>query len=372
MKNLGFIIISLLICFRINANPIMVPYPPLLSEIYFDDYGNWTLELNTYFYSLIDLDYISIETNTGISSLIPGIQVTDSVVILTIDSLTTPLYINPAGDFIKIHGCNNDFPSESFFYFGAIEYSYVSPINSSQSYEIQSAPYNEWICYFVKENTPNIGYTNSEASSFGILSGSIVDEDETPISDVKLIAKVSAYNYETHPIYDESEYGIDLYYDHQISTDNYGLFYAEDIPARNFFLNFYSEDENYIYDTTIELSIEPELINDYHFVLDCDLIYVDLNEIESHDFELKNYPNPVSDRTTISCNIGNSMAYKNAIVKIFTINGELMKILPLRSVGSNDVLMTNCNLSGFSQGIYYYNLEIDGKKLASNQMVVIK
>ncbi|GAI24166.1 unnamed protein product [marine sediment metagenome] len=74
MKKIKLIIITSLICFTLNANPIIVPFPPIIHEIYFDSSENWTIEFNTSFYEYIDFDALTIETSSGTSAFKPEIK----------------------------------------------------------------------------------------------------------------------------------------------------------------------------------------------------------------------------------------------------------------------------------------------------------
>lgn len=95
--NLG--ILAALLCMPLaNANPIGVSY---ISELFFDS-GKWIIELNTY--HMVDtLEGWTLSSRTGTSSLKPGIRGGGQMfVLITADSLVTPIAINPGGDSITI------------------------------------------------------------------------------------------------------------------------------------------------------------------------------------------------------------------------------------------------------------------------------
>ena len=356
---------------NIQANPLIAPETPIISEIYFDSFGNWTIEFNTLAFPFLDFNAISLETSAGTSAFKPGIVTNDSIVVITIDSLVTPLYINPAGDFIIINGISSGmgFDSEFYFYFGDYQYSYVSAINSSQSYVFTQSYYGFY--YLVKQNSPDVGCTNYTYPATGTFSGQIVGGDSLPIPEVKIKCLITAYNYETNPIYDASGYDVPLDYNYGISSDVNGFFTDNSLYGRDYLLTFYSGDYNYLYDTTITVSIEPDSVNDFLFVLDCNVIFVDIHKKALPEVELENYPNPVKDYTTISCRLDNTDLYKNAVIKIFNATGEIIKILPV-SLSGKDEMNVRCDFSDFPSGNYYYNLELDGKKAGTKQIVVVK
>lgn len=373
MKKLTILFTACLICSSLNANPIMVPLPPIINEIYFDTNQNWTIELNTLYWDNLDFNYITIETSSGSSGFIPGIIPTDSVTLINQSNLITPLFIDPNGDYIKFFGIDNYIKSEFYFYFGNIQYSYISPLNDAQSYVTKVYDgYMAHFYYLIKETNPSIGCFNNPYPVPGIFTGQIVDHDSIPLTDVKIDCKVTSYNYETHPIYDPFTYGHNLYYDLQIHADAGGNFYNNALFARDYDLMFYSKDGNYQYDTTIRISIEPDSINYFNFVLDTTRIYVGINQPWLPDCKINVYPNPVFDNTTISFDIGNDILGKNAIIKIFTSSGNLIKIIPIPNNRITSESNIRFDFSKFAAGNYYCNLEIDGFKVASNKIVVIR
>lgn len=371
MKKISIFLIAILWFFPSKSNPIIVPDPPIIDEIYFDSYQNWTIEFNmSFFYS--DFSLLTIESSAGTLSFKPGIITNDSVVVITSDSLQTPLYINPEGDYIKIIGSENDNISERYFFFGNYEYSYISAINSSQSYVLQ-ADVCSYFYYLIKENSPTPGYVNPYYSqSYGTFTGNIFNCYLFPISNARIKCRINAYNYETHPIYDVMPYDINLFWYYQIQADNGGHFTNSSLYGRNYLLTFYTANNYYMYDTSITVAIEPDSINTFDFILNCDSIYVGNSSFELNSVGLFNYPNPISSTTTISWQLKNGCEYKNAVIKVFSYDGDLIRIIPVPEIKPGEMNNVTCDFSNFSQGNYYYNLEIDGKKIASNHIVVIR
>ncbi|HPN38565.1 MAG TPA: cellulase family glycosylhydrolase [Melioribacteraceae bacterium] len=95
--------------------------------------------------------------------------------------------------------------------------------------------------------------------------------------------------------------------------------------------------------------------------IDFELVTVgvdDENIGELKDFNLnQNYPNPFNPVTTLSFN---SKEKGEAIIKIYNVTGELVKTLDFGSIeaGYNEKIV---DLSNYSSGIYFYNLNINGK-----------
>lgn len=371
MRKIILLVVSFIISIALNANPLNAPLPPIINEIYFDSNGNWEIEFNTSFYWQIDFDLLSIETSSGLSTLKPGLNTSGSVLVITIDSLSSPLYINSHGDYIRIIGMESLFDSENYYFFGNYQFSQINEINSNQSFEVQCSS-NGYFYYFAKQNIPTIGNENNYPATTGTFAGTIIDEDSLAIPNAKIVCKITSYNYESHLVYDWENYDVSLFYDLLIHSNNSGYFINSELQGRNYQLKFYSGDGNYLYDTTISITIEPDLVNNYLIKLNCNKIFVGINKVDYKDYQLRNNPNPVSGFTTISCHLGNKIFYKNAVIKIFTSHGDLLKILPIPNQSLSNEINIDCDFSNFAQGSYYYNLEIDGKKVATNQILVVK
>ncbi|MGI8893815.1 MAG: S8 family serine peptidase [Bacteroidia bacterium] len=86
------------------------------------------------------------------------------------------------------------------------------------------------------------------------------------------------------------------------------------------------------------------------------------NEIVNH---LANYPNPFSDKTIIAYEFSSN--YKSASIKLYDLPGRLIKNIELNDLSGN-IELEKGNLNA---GSYFYTLEIDGKIIATNKLVVL-
>lgn len=361
------------------ANPILGPGEPLIGEIYFDENDNWFIEFNTsaYEWEAYSFDEIILETSSGQSEVKSGIVFTDSTVLITQDSLLTPLFINPAGDYIKIVKESGDdgywFPSERCFIFGDYEYSHVGVLYSGQSYCI---PYGMDFLYCItKCNVPTPGYSDVNDNFYGDLVLNISDGNSNPMPDIKCFLTSYSYNCETHCLYDvyEYDYSIQLYrtIDSQSDSDGRIDFLSSNIYAMNYSLIFKSADENYLYDTTINISVEPGIENVFDITLDCEIIWVDV-ETEKLDRELLEvFPNPAKEQVSIAFPDKNIPIKKFAVVKVFSENGDLIKIVPVSNT-TDGIQDLTIDIGDMSSGNYYCNLEVDGRKLAVSKFIVVK
>lgn len=96
---------------------------------------------------------------------------------------------------------------------------------------------------------------------------------------------------------------------------------------------------------------------------------VTIHDIESSkkDLQLTNYPNPVSDNTTIEFTLSGKA---NVNLQIWDVYGRLLETLinePMQE-GKHSILFNKKNLKS---GIYYYSLTAD-KRRKTNKMVIVK
>jgi subtilisin family serine protease len=86
------------------------------------------------------------------------------------------------------------------------------------------------------------------------------------------------------------------------------------------------------------------------------------NEIVNH---LSNYPNPFSDKTIIAYEFSGN--YKSASIKLYDLPGRLLRKIEFNDLSGN-IELEKGNLNA---GSYFYTLEIDGKIIATNKLVVL-
>jgi len=142
----------------------------------------------------------------------------------------------------------------------------------------------------------------------------------------------------------------------------------------------YSADESLL--NTITVGVIPQDAGFYNFD-----VGVDDDFPEEDLFSLSNYPNPFSASTTISFNSATDFHLSSAVamlrrvdgfplIKIYNIKGQLVKSLEVRckklEVGKVIWNGKDANGARVSSGIYFYQIEIDGKKSRMKKMVLIK
>ncbi|MEA3446926.1 MAG: T9SS type A sorting domain-containing protein [Bacteroidota bacterium] len=107
-------------------------------------------------------------------------------------------------------------------------------------------------------------------------------------------------------------------------------------------------------------------------MLGCEQIFVsrESETAKSVAVDISAFPNPVKNTCNFECYLPEKHAGFNAVLKLFTAEGKMLKIMLLNlSTGENSFQM---DISHLPPGNYYYKLESDGKPLASKQLIVQK
>ncbi|MEN8194002.1 MAG: Ig-like domain-containing protein [Bacteroidota bacterium] len=88
----------------------------------------------------------------------------------------------------------------------------------------------------------------------------------------------------------------------------------------------------------------------------------------SNNIKLSNAPNPFNNSTVIYFDNSKLKNEDNVDLMIFDVLGRLIEKVKV-DVNSNKIYF---NANGYSSGIYYYMLQVDGRNFDSNSMVILK
>lgn len=352
------ILVILFSSLLIKANPVISP--PVISELYVSKYYgyNWKMELvNNGGYSLDDM-YITSSTDTAYFKSGITFEPHETITIDQSD-LASPLFIDIEGDEVTIYYF--DWPISDYpFIFGNYPNSKISSPYNGQSLVYQEF-YNfnneEYFWWLVKENNPTIGSNAFSTNTRGLFKGFVYDVNHEPIRYVNL--KYSNYS--------SSYFWIEPYIS-IVYTDENGYFESNCMFCKKFNLCVNYKNVTYL-DTLI--SIEPDSVNYFEFTLDT--LFAGIKELSSNsNIFIKNYPNPFNQKTTISAEMPKSIKKSNVLIKIFNLQGEMIKIIPVNNPPNNDIKVTiDKNKLNLSSGTYIYTIEIEHRKIATNKMTII-
>jgi len=181
MKKISASLITFTIGINLAANVIAMTHI-MLSELYFDNSGNWKLEIEYYDvgYGLtIDSMFLYSGTDTVRLPVYSFIK-NEDVFVITADSLESGFRINRDGDCIQLivyltGGYAEGYEGHSLA-FGNHPQAVIGAPRQDQSL----ARY--WY-HWVKTNSPSIGYPNDTTGMCGTLKGVIYDKYSTPVSN---------------------------------------------------------------------------------------------------------------------------------------------------------------------------------------------
>ena len=92
---------------------------------------------------------------------------------------------------------------------------------------------------------------------------------------------------------------------------------------------------------------------------------------ELANYKLQNFPNPFTGETTISFSL-NTESTESAELKIYNIKGQKVEAFSnIQIINSPDQQVT-WDAHNFSSGVYFYQLNVDGKSSELNKMILVK
>ena len=215
----------------VHANPIWLGVT--ISEIYFDESGGWTFEIDNVDISSVEfIDSLILECNSGLAKIVE-FDTTDYIVIRN-ENLNNNISFNKENDCIKLYSyAFGDFVIDSIC-IGEIAGSYIKNIENGQSI---SRLYGNGPFY--KDNTPTIGLDNDLDGSKGKIYGYFYNKDGAPIKNKYFFINEG---YCTSILQEQGYAG-------NITIDETG-FYCAEITSRS-----YSISERDIYESSSEYEL---------------------------------------------------------------------------------------------------------------------
>ena len=361
MKKL-LLIVWCVVCTHLSiSNPVLYP---MLSEIYFEG-DNWTMELSAFGFDLLydNLDNCRIRTSSDTSIFNSGIYFNEEHwVVVTQNDMQTPLSINKYGDFIVFQVYENGqwYDLMMLIAFGDINWSGVNYPFEGQSIVSNAIYWGDPIpltsFWTVKDNNQTLGSSIFHTTTWATFSGAVYDLEMLPVEDAQIkYCSSSMLGTTLFPIY----------------TDHTGFFYATDMPARNYNVSVIYNDITFL-DTLITL--EPDSTTYCEFIIDTSSVDIPEKSMKQN-ISFQNYPNPCRESTTFVVQLPEDNHYSEARLKVYDLNGRVVYSYEFNEYSSvHSKLFHNWNLcdNSLTSGEYIGILEVDGKALADNKILIIK
>ena len=345
MKKLIFLLTFIPVI--VNANPVWLGVN--ISEIYFNESGDWTLEIDSASsISIKYLDSLILECNSGLAK-IANFDTTDYIVI-TNENLANSISFNKGADCIKLYSYSYGEYKVDSIRIGDIADSYLKNIEIGQSIARLDG-YGP----FYKDNSPTIGFANDLDGSTGKIYGYFYAAGGAPITNKYFFIDEGNCT----PILQEQGYA------GNIEIDGAG-FYCAEITSRSYSI---SEREIYESATNHELmhfqTVSFEVNENDSININFTQILTSVNSVNQDNILLSSYPNPATDCIYFITSTANK---SNTPLKITVYN----------SVGKtiDAFLMTSeqyqWNCSRLSRGTYIYTLSSENKIIGTNKFQIFK
>ncbi|MDL2314801.1 T9SS type A sorting domain-containing protein [Bacteroidales bacterium OttesenSCG-928-C19] len=347
MKKIYFVFL-LFVATNVFANPIKIR-PAIISEIYFNESGGWTIELTemfTYYYQTRNIDSIKVECIAETGNVLT-VDTTFYQFFFTRNDLDNPVAFSKESDKIKVYSFlnNGDIYTDSIA-IGNHPESYLRNIKSGQSIAWGDIHHD----YFFPSK-PNIGDWNSfENALCGKIYGYLYDVDGELIRNRRFKignATLTAINV------DENGFYLATLFENSYSLSKIRLFHEI----------YYWEEYKYYSIEEITLNIEENDSINVDFRLTEALVSIE--DIDTQTRLLSNYPNPATDYTYFIFD-DKELLGKNLSIKIHDINGKLINSV----VPNSTAHYFDC--SHLAQGMYIYTLSVDNKIVSKNKLIIAR
>ena len=166
-----------LLAFSVCKTAAQATFERMFTELKFEAAG-WKLEMHPP--RLHVLNGWFLQTKSGRAYFKSGIRIDTGYVVVTNDSLLTPLTINPLIDTLSI---SDGSLTSQWLIFGHAGSGVIAAPRSGQS--LCLAPdYSNQIWYL--DNTPTLGYANDFINAMGIVQGVLTDSSGSPVRNVRV------------------------------------------------------------------------------------------------------------------------------------------------------------------------------------------
>jgi len=328
------------------ANPIIEIY---LNEIKMDSSG-WEIEI-TPLSGYYNFAFLTSTTDTAYFQ--NGINWNKDYVMITEDSLSSPLHVNPSGDVICL--CDNFGYPAGEIRFGNVSYSMVSAPRIGQSICAYNGYQTDKHFYYL-DNSPTLGSQNDTTNAIGNVEGFVRDMLGHPIEGLDVI-----YGYEEllpgwiTPVF--------------VTSDSNGYFRFRDYAKLEY---LECNKENF---PTTDLTIQnwPDSTISITVFIDTILTSIRNPGTSQFDFSLyQNYPNPFNPNTVISYQLPTG---DQVDLIIYDLLGQQIRRLvkEIQPAGYYEIQWNGTDDlgKGVASGIYIYQLKV-GNFVDSRKMLLIR
>lgn len=330
----------LLLMLGINSYSNPIAFPMLdISELYFDDFGNWNLELGCYEVNQIDLAFDSVflySTYDTVKLPTSKFNSNAGVIVITQDSLDSDFIIKRDADAIKVilYLMGETFEDELLF--GNSSGAVISTPRKGQSISKIDG------YYFVKDNSPTIGAVNDTLGMCGTVKGVVYDKALKPVP--------------------QRIFGLDFNFETTTNGEYTTRVYSR--PTR-FNRVRYKEDQysiRYASITEIAYVMEPDSIIERNIYL-LDTLTSGINNHYCSEDPVQIAPNPVSGNSHLTVIVDLPVITSNIWLELVSLDGKRIKKEKIRQ-------KNNLIDAPLQEGTYTLTILLDNQIISSKKFVV--
>ncbi|NQT77195.1 MAG: T9SS type A sorting domain-containing protein [Bacteroidetes bacterium] len=364
------LILAFLVAKNLFCNPVIPP--PVISEFFLNG-GNWQIEvffdgeMGQYLYTFESFDELRLVSNTDTAYFQTGLPFQwDSLMVLDQNSLTSTFNIDPLDDFIHFEvyqGNDWGIVGDGIRYgdtFNVFGFTICTPPGPYESIGYQRFLHMEGYYFYVqhKQSPPSIGEDAFEMDSRSSFSGYVFDQHGNPVQNV--LFHYCPTNFclgWTIPEYTCFE------------SDEFGYFEAEGLFCKWHWFRLIKDDYLFLMDT---IFFEPD--SAYYKEYTLNSVSVSDNDI-AKEISIQLAPNPFKHKTSFRISIPDYYRWNEAEINIRNMNGQLVDVIHIpNAVWSGD----NFSIDWYPAraattvypGLYLYTLEVDGKYVSSDKMII--
>lgn len=366
MRKLCF---TLIVLFSLNlySNPVILP--PVISEFSYNG-GNWQMEIYMdeeifgMFVWFTSFDELCLVCDESVTFFKPGIPFSmDSVYVIDQSWLTSTFKVDSIEDCINVHtwsggGIHGEIGEPVCYDSSSILH---PPAGMGESIALQYiyAGGELYTYYQMVQSPPTFGTNPFNVDARCSFSGYVFDQFGNPVEGVEFVYCDLGHCYGSYqpsfPCF---------------NTDTNGYFECDELYPK--LHNFQLTLDDFIYQTD-QIFFDPQEAVYREYTLTG--VGIQVQEEPANEISIFAVPNPFSQKTSFQLSMPDYQRWESGKITIRNINGQLV----------DEILFPNAEWSGnvFSidwypaiaqadvmPGLYIYNLEIDGKFIASEKMII--
>jgi len=362
MKKLLFFASIFLLTKSLLGNPIIIPQA-VISEFRFDSVNKWEMEIAFIFptFSHSKYDSICIGSTAGISRIrLDFVKDSIPLIVITPDSLLTPLSFNKNGDQIKLYSYvrfDTLLPAHLWtdsVSFGNYPGSMCDSIPTGFSIcnillSNDDQGINEVFCLC---NSPTIGVANDTSGCCATLEGNLYDANHK---------KITSGNY---------------ILDYPLTFNPDGTYItkilARKLTFAGMYLPNYPPERSYYDLDTLDVDAYPDSVihKDIQFV---DYVGVKEKPVPPNpDLYIINYPNPFNPGTNFYIRMPDNLRLKKGRIEIYNSIGQ--KVFVIQLSNSSTYKWDGVDITGkiVGSGVYYYRLVFGNEAYKTGSMILLK